>query len=233
LLEYQQENKRRYDDPPSALQFVKKASQMRGLVFGNKIDALLSGGLAPNTLTFLYGKNADPLMNILCGNSIRIFGERAIFIDAANSFDPYLIVEKCVPIKSEVSARKFCERITIFRAFTCYQLRKLVSDKLGKEISKIGEPVRSVFVTGIDSMFSEEDNTTEETEVLQLLIAQDLARFASGKKKNGMFVVASSKERVEPLFSKCDLAIELHSLSGQKAMLAKHYSKQYAESEIF
>ena len=85
LLEYQQE-KKHDDDILGAMRFVKKASQMRGLVFGNKIDALLSGGLAPNTLTFLYGKNADLLMNILCGNSIRIFGERAIFIDAANSF---------------------------------------------------------------------------------------------------------------------------------------------------
>ncbi len=231
MLEYQQE-KKHDDDLLGAMRFVKKASQMRGLVFGNKIDALLSGGLAPNTLTFLYGKNADLLMNILCGNSIRIFGEQAIFIDAANSFDPYLIVEKCAPIKSEASARKFCERITIFRAFTCYQLRKLVSDKLGKEISKTGEPVRSVFVTGIDSMFNEEDNTADETEVLQLLIAQDLARIASGKKKNGMFVVASSKERVGSLFSKCDTAIELHSPSGQRATLAKHYSKQFAESEI-
>jgi hypothetical protein len=178
-----------------ALQFVKKASQMRGLVFGNKIDALLSGGLAPNTLTFLYGKNADFLMNILCGNSIRIFGGRAVFIDAANSFDPYLIVERCVPIKSEAAARKFCERITVFRAFTCYQLRKLVADKLRKEISKDGERVRSVFVTGIDSVFSEDDNTKEETEVLQLLMAQDLAKIAASKQngdRGGMVLKPSS-----------------------------------------
>ena len=157
---------------------------MRGLVFGNKIDSLLSGGLAPNTLTFLYGKNADSFMNILCGNSVRIFGGRSVFIDAANCFDPYLIVDRCVPIKSEASARKFCERITIFRAFTCYQLRKLVADKLRKEIVKQdGERVRSVFVTGIDSVFSEDDNTKEETEVIQLLMAQDSAKIASNRAK--------------------------------------------------
>src|SRR5690348_12468414 len=104
MLEVSQEEERRSVSvsPPSmsdaVQQFVKKASQMRGLVFGNKIDSLLSGGLSPNTLTFLYGKNADSLMNILCGNSVRIFGGRSVFIDAANSFDPYLIVDRCVPI---------------------------------------------------------------------------------------------------------------------------------------
>ena len=63
-------------------------------------------------------------MNILCGNSVRIFGGRSVFIDAANSFDPSLIVDSLRADKSEVAARKFCERITIFRAFTCYQPEK-------------------------------------------------------------------------------------------------------------
>ena len=171
-------------------------------------------------------------MNILCGNSIRIFGGRAVFIDAANSFDPYLIVERCVPIKSEASARKFCERITVFRAFTCYQLRKLVADKLGKEISKNGERVRSVFVTGIDSVFSEDDNTKEEIEVIQLLMAQDLAKIASSRQNGVFFVVASSKARSEHFVSKCDTAIKLYSAPGLKAMLAKHYSRQFAATDI-
>ena len=239
MLEVQQEEQQKYsvNIAPSVsdtlAQFVKKASQMRGLVFGNKIDSLLSGGLAPNTLTFLYGKNADSLTNILCGNSVRIFGGRSVFIDAANCFDPYLIVDRCVPIKSEASARKFCERITVFRAFTCYQLRKLVADKLRKEIAKRdGEHVRSVFVTGIDSVFSEDDNTKEEIEAIQLLMAQDLAKIASSKQNGVLFVVASSKERSEHFVSKCDTAIKLYSAPGLKAMLAKHSARQYAAADL-
>jgi hypothetical protein len=213
-------------------QFVKKASQMRGLMFGNKIDSLLSGGLAPNTLTFMYGKNADSFLNILCGNAIRIFGGRSVFIDAANCFDPYLIVDQCVPIKSEAFARKFCEHITVFRAFTCYQLRKLVADTLRKEISKDEEDrVKSVFVTGIDSVFSEDDNTKEETETLQLLMAQDLARIASSKQNGVLFVVASSKARSEQFVSKCDTAIKLYE-PGLKASLTKHSSRQHAEADL-
>ena len=55
-------------------------------------------------------------------------------------------------------------------------------------------------------MFSEDDNTKEETEVIQLLMAQDLAKIASNRRNGVLFVAASSKPS-EQFVSKCDIAV--------------------------
>lgn len=72
----------------------KTANQLLGLRFGNKIDDLLKTGLIQKTLTYVYGKNANYLLNSLCGNSIYTYGGRAIFFDAGNIFDPYYIARE-------------------------------------------------------------------------------------------------------------------------------------------
>jgi hypothetical protein len=222
---------------------VKSASRLRGLTFGNKIDELLRGGLIPHTFTFLYGAGANQMMNALCANSIRIFGGRALFIDAANCFDPYTIVERYAPSRGEKEARKFIESIMVSRAFTCYQLRKLVAHQILLEIAKEQNNIKSVFVTGISSVFNKEDNTVEETERLQLLMAAALRRIASDKTNGVLYVVASSDERCENFVSKSDSAIKLFvSQKGEKksrnnppkekAILMKHYAKQFTTIEL-
>jgi hypothetical protein len=217
---------------------VKPASELRGLTFGNRIDDLLKGGLIPHTFTFLYGAGANQMMNVLCANSIRIFGGRAVFIDAANCFDPYLIVKRYAPSKGEREARKFIESIIVSRAFTCYQLRKLVAQQLLVEIAKEQNNIKSVFVTGISSVFNKEDNTVEETERLQLLMASALRKAASDKTNGVLYVVASSDERCENLVSKSDSAIKLFvsqkgkSPPKENAILMKHYVRQFATIEL-
>ena len=222
----------------AALASITRASKLRGLTFGNRIDTLLSDtGLSQRTMTFVYGKHADSMMNILCGNAVRVFG-RAIFIDAANSFDPYLIIERCAPKKSEAAARKFIESITIFRAFTCYQLRRLVSKELEKEIAGSRDDdkkIRAVFVSGIGSVFNEQDNTKAETERLQLLMASSLRRVASDRRSSVLFVVASSNSRAEHFVAKSDTAIKLYeekSKGGVKAILMKHHARQFAVIDL-
>ena len=215
---------------------------MRGLVFGNSIDELLKGGLASKSMTFLYGKNADRMLNLLCGNSIRIFGERALFIDAANSYDPYLIAERCSQQtkKNEQYLRKFIESITVYRAFTCYQLKKLITKELEKDLTskKYGHddlPINSIFVSGIGSVFNEQDNTEAETQRLQLFMASSLRRIASDRTNRVQFVVASSNTRSEYFVLKSDIAIKLfrdEKTSSQKAMLTKHYTRQFAAIDI-
>jgi Rad51 len=214
---------------------VKPASELRGLTFGNKIDELLQGGLAPHTLTFLYGVGANQMMNVLCANSVRTFGGRVLFIDAANCFDPYMIVERYLPSRGEREARKFIESIIVSRAFTCYQLRKLVAHQIFIEIAKSRNTVKSIFVTGISSVFNKEDNTVEETERLQFLMASALKKVASDKTNGVVNVVASSNERCENFISKCDSAIKLfvsQKDSKEKAILMKHYAKQFATIEL-
>lgn len=206
---------------------VKPASQLRGLTFGNKIDGLLQDGLISKTLTFLYGENVNVMMNLLCANALRVFGGKTIFIDAATSFDPYMIVQYA-PLKSEKGARKFIESIVVSRAFTCYQLRKLVSSKLIDIISKEGNEIKSVFVSGISSIFNEQDNTQVEINRLELLMASSLRKIASDKKNGVLFVVVSSKTRSENFVMKADTAIKLfHEEKKEKAILMKHYARQF------
>jgi hypothetical protein len=224
---------------------IKPASQLRGLTFGNSIDKLLRGGLAPKTLTFLYGANANHMMNMLCSNSIRVFGGKVVYLDAANSFDPYFIVRNNFP-QSERVAREFLQSVIVSRAFTCYQLRKLVTDKLVELIANQEEgqqKIKTVLVSGVSSVFSEEDNTPDEIEVIELLMARTLREIASDKSYGVSFVVVSSNSTSMNFVSKSDTAIKLFleeeekkgvSNRGkrgreviQKAILMKHYSRKF------
>jgi hypothetical protein len=216
-----------------ASSIVKPASQLRGLTFGNRIDELLRGGLIPKTLTFLYGENANLMLNILCSNAIRIFGGRAMFIDAANSFDPYFIVQNYSSSKSEKDARRLVESIRVSRAFTCYQLRKLVTSKLENEISKEENQIRSVFVSGISSVFNEQDNTQSEIARIEFLMARALREIASNKNNGVLFVVASSGACSTNFMMKSDTVIKLfhdekkREANIAKAVLMKHNTQRF------
>jgi hypothetical protein len=221
-----------------ALTLVKRASELRGLTFGNGIDSLLQGGLMPNKFNFLYGHLADSWMNILCGNFVRTFRKsKALFVDAANCFDPYLIADRCAPIKSESMLRKFLEQIIVVRAFSCYQLRVVVMKQIEQKYFKRWEDIHAIFVTGIDALFNEEDNPADEIDALQLLMANSLREIATTKKSGGrrpLFVVSSSKTFVKYFVDKSDTAIKLYQEKGGKemAMLSKHWTRQFAAARL-
>lgn len=229
---------------------IKPASQLRGLTFGNRIDRLLQGGLLPKTLTFLYGAGANSMMNLLCANAVRIYGGKAMFVDAANSFDPYLIVRKNKRYaRSEKASRDFIESIIVSRAFTCYQLRKLVTSKILDLISnksreeEENDRINSVFISGVSSLFSKEDNTPFEVTRIELLMARALREIASDKDNGVLFVVASSGENSPSFTDKSDTAIKLfrdcdgenrggkrkkrRQVAETKAVLMKHYSRKF------
>ena len=218
-----------------ALTLVKRASELRGLTFGNGIDTLLSGGLVSNTFNFLYGHLADSWMNVLCGNFVRIFKSKALFVDAANCFDPYLIADRCAPIKSEAMLRKFLEKILIVRAFSCYQLRAVVMKQIEQKYFEQWEDIHAVFVTGIDAVFNEEDNPADEIDALQLLMANSLQKTATQKRgRRPLFVVSSSKTFVKHFVEKSDTSIKLYQEKGGKemAMLSKHWTQQFAATKL-
>ncbi len=227
---------------------INPASQLRGLTFGNKIDELLGGGLIPKTLTFLYGENANSMLNTLCSNAVRIFGGKAMYIDAANSFDPYFIVQHHSnhrpTARSEKEARHFIESILVSRAFTCYQLRKLVAglesviasrNKKADEDGDDSQKITSVFVSGISSVFNEQDNTEREINCIELLMAQSLQKLALNKNNQVLFVVASSNSYSMNFQTKSDTVIKLyhegkrkaknHHGVESKAILMKHYAR--------
>ena len=224
---------------------VKSASRLRGLTFGNKIDELLQGGLAPKTFTFVYGPGTEHMMNALCGNAIQIFGGQAVYIDAANSFDPYTIVRECfISQKNSEASDKLLQSITISRAFTCYQLTDLVVKQLSDLIearnnlknsnNSAESQIKFVCVSGVSSVFNEQDNSKAETERLQCLMAAALSKIISDRQNGVTFVVAASKEKCNYFISKSDVAIKVYGdkKSGEKAKLVKHYSRQFVEINL-
>ncbi len=155
-----------------------------------------------------------------------------MFIDAANSFDPYFIVQNYSRSKSEKDAKRFIEAIMVSRAFTCYQLRELVTSKLEDEISKEENQITSVFVSGISSVFNEQDNTQIEITRIELLMAQALREIALNKNNGVLFVVASSNASSTTFAMKSDTVIKLfhdekknkRESGTEKAILMKHYT---------
>ncbi|MHB8566220.1 MAG: P-loop NTPase family protein [Nitrososphaerales archaeon] len=205
---------------------VKKASELRGLTFGNKIDELLPRGLVRNSLTFLYGMNTNRTMNILCANAVKTFGGFTIFVDASNSADPYLIAKLTQRQKTR-QAVKILDSIIVLRAFTCYQLYDIVTRKLDKLIKE--RKPNSVFVAGVSSVFNEQDNSKSEIEKLQSLMVSRLRDVADDKINGPRFVVASSNEYSEKFVSESRTVIKF---SEQKAMLMKSDERRYAQVEL-
>ncbi|MHB8567278.1 MAG: P-loop NTPase family protein [Nitrososphaerales archaeon] len=198
------------EETPNLLPFIKRASQLRGLIFGNRIDTLLQGSLIAGSLTFLYGKNADKMLNVLCGNAIRIFGGRVLFFDTANSYDPSLIIEKCAPDKSEAAAKRFISSITVFSDFTSLDLHS----------KEIDGSVIAVIMTGIGSASNEQ----------RPLMASSLKKISS---TSHLYVVASSSSRAEQFILKCDTAIKLfEDKKGTKAILMKHREQQFSVIDL-
>ena len=191
----------------------------------------------PKTLTFLYGVNANSMMNALCARAVSIYGGKSIFIDAANSFDPYLIVQRNNSHKSEKSAKEFIESIIVSRAFTCYQLRKLVTSKIANMMAEEENQIKSIFVSGVSSLFSEQDNTIAEIARIEFLIAQSLQRIATDKKNGVLFVVASSNTSSMSFIMKSDTAIKIFNDHDggddtRKAVLMKHYARNFETVRI-
>jgi hypothetical protein len=220
-------------------QNVKTASELYGLTFDNSLDGLLGTGLKTNTLTYLYGKRVSGMLNILALNSVRQFGGRALFVDAGNSADPYLIRREAdLRKKDSKETRKLLQSIQMMRVFTCHQLTNFVTEQLPSLLSKNGtdeNPFKFVGLCGFDYVFSEEDSSKREISNLQFLIAQKLSQIAKNKNNGVMFVVATSESQCSHFLNYSDIAIEVyHSrrTGTERAVLMRHYSRMGRELEL-
>jgi len=226
----------------------KKAIELYGLPLGNdNLEKLLGGGLQQKTLTFMYGKDLGHLLNLLALRAVKFFGGKALFIDASNSADPYLIREETdIARKDSESTMRTLKSIQLARFFTCHQLTNFVAEALPKLLlaeeekkknnnkSRDEEAIRFIAVSGIDSVFSEEDTKPPETEQLQFLIAKTLHDIAKTS-SSVLFVVASSKLPCRPLFAKSDVAMCFYRDSKTRknmVELTKHYSRRGATTEV-
>ena len=109
------------DDPDAYVKKSKKASELYGLTFDNKLDNFLGTGLKGKTLTYLYGKRVIGIVNLLALNSVRQFGGRVFFTDAGNAADPYLIRrESDLRMKDSAATSKLLKSINLSISFMSY-----------------------------------------------------------------------------------------------------------------
>lgn len=218
---------------------TKTALELYGLTFDNGLDTLLGTGLKANTLTYLYGKRVSGMLNILALNSVRHFGGRALFVDAGNNADPYLIRREADLRKKDSSeTRSLLQSILMMRVFTCHQLMNFMTEQLPTLLSKNNEnenPIKFVGLCRLDYVFSEDDCSKREISNLQYLIAKKLSEISKYKNTGVMFVVASSENLSSHFLNFSDVAIELyHSKKAdrEKAILVRHFSRRGVELEL-
>ena len=221
-------------------QSLKKAIDLYGLRFDNKLDRLLGTGLKEKTFTYLYGADVSGIINMLALNSVRHFGGRALFVDAGNTADPYLIRREAdLRKKDSTETRKLLQSLELTRVFTCHQLANFVIEQLPFLLSKNFKnenPIKFVGVSGFDFVFSEEDSPKREIANLQYLIARALRDIAREKENGVLFVAATSKQRSSHFLPACDVAVEVYhdrrETSRERAALIRHPSRQGAEVEL-
>jgi hypothetical protein len=218
---------------------LKKAIELYGLGFDNKLDQLLGTGLKEKTFTYLYGKSVSGIINLLALNSVRYFGGRALFVDAGNSADPYLIRKEAdLKRKDSIRTRKLLQSIELTRVFTCHQLANFVIEQVPAILSKnpqSGNPIRFVGVSGFDFVFSEEDSSSREIANLQYLIARKLRDISKDWESGVLFVAASSQQLCPHFLPNCDVAIEVHHdrrNEKDRATLIRHPSRRGSELEM-
>jgi len=218
---------------------LKKASELYGLRFDNKIDELLGTGLKEKTLTYLYGEDVSGVINILALNSVRHFGGRALFVDAGNTADPYLIRQKAdLKKKDFAETRRLLRSIDLTRVFTCHQLTNFVIEQLPVLLRRNAfsdNPIKFIGVAGFDSVFSEEDSSKREIANLQHLIVRVLHEIAKDKGNGVFFVAATSKQQCIHFLADSDIVVEVYQQrksAKERAALIRHPVKQGKEIEL-
>ena len=204
---------------------LKKASELYGLRFDNRIDDLLGIGLKEKTLTYLYGLGISGVINILALNSVRHFGGRALFVDAGNTADPYLIRQKAdLKKKDFAETRRLLKSIDLTRVFTCHQLTNFVIEQLPLLLHRNAyseNPIKFIGVAGFDSVFSEEDSSKSEIANLQHLIARMLHDIAKDKGNGVLFVATTSNQQSIHFLADSDIVVEVyHSWKRSKERAA-------------
>ena len=167
-------------------------------------------------------------MNSLCANSVKAYEAHAIYVDASNSADPYLIAKLTRARKNDPNrAKKILDSIFVIRAFTCYQLYDIVAKQLPRLASD--RKANSVFISGVDYLFNEQDNSEAEIKRLQILMSSALSSIANDKKSGIDFVVASAKKWLEHFVLPSKVTIKF---SERKATLMKSDEMQFDEAFI-
>jgi hypothetical protein len=127
--------------------------------------------------------NAAPFMSSVLSVRAQLPSERgglessAVFIDGANSFNPYQVAETARDYGLDCKAT--LEKVYVSRAFTAYQLSSLVLDKVCSVLRKTR--ARLLIISDITSLFLDRDIPKLEGRELFMKLCSKLSEIASEK----------------------------------------------------
>ncbi len=137
-------------------------------------------GFAPGDLAVLHGTSSViSLCSLLCVKAqlpAQLDGlcTDVIFIDGANTFQLYQVAR--LAKVHQMEPRKVLDRIVIARAFTAYQMTRLILKNLEEEIKK--RNAKLVIISDIASTFLDEDIQDDEAEKIYNQIITKLSVLA-------------------------------------------------------
>jgi hypothetical protein len=155
--------------------------------------------LALSGRSILFFGEAMPRLAAYLIGRVALQGSPVTLVDAAQSFDPYLVAR--VGRYRGLDLRVLLERIRLSRAFTCHQLATLLCETLPATGSG-GEPL---FVLGPCALFYDDQVALTERRNLFKQVAASLAFL--GRRGRGVFLFQGPvSSRVKNLFYGRELA---------------------------
>ena len=154
--------------------------------------------LALSGRSILFFGEAMPRLAAYLMGQLAVQGRPVTLVDAAQSFDPYLVAR--MSRYRELDPRVLLERIRLSRAFTCHQLVTLLCETL--PATGPGEPL---FVLGPCALFYDDQVALTERRNLFKQVAASLA--VLGRRGRGVFLFQGPvSSRVKNLFYGRELA---------------------------
>jgi hypothetical protein len=156
--------------------------------------------LALSGRSILFFGEAMPRLAAYLMGQLAVQGRPVTLVDAAQSFDPYLVAR--VGRYRGLDLRVLLERIRLSRAFTCHQLATLLCETLPATGRGGGEPL---FVLGPCALFYDDQVALTERRNLFKQVAASLA--VLGRRGRGVFLFQGPvSSRVKNLFYGRELA---------------------------
>ena len=228
---------------------VNEIKSERCLFFGDELLDRFLLGLRPGYVFLLYGSSQCLAVSLHLSVRVQLdlqkggLESRVVFIDAGNSFDPYLAAQ--YGEKYALDRDRVLDRIFVSRAFTCHELTSLITETLGRALREYGarlavisdvielyrDPdVRNIrcldlFKTALNSMVS--IARAEKTIVLATSLNEDLSGL-------DLFLRAA-KERVDVILrfeerhSSTRLFLEKHPTCSTGSLLLKQPTPRVLE----
>jgi hypothetical protein len=160
---------------------------------------------------------------------------KAIFIDGANTFRLYNITR--IAQFQKLNPKQVLDKIYIARAFTAYQMKSLITQKLQQVIKETG--AKLIVISDIAAAFLDDDIPDEETQKIYNQVTTYLSKFTQ---ENQIIIVATyppheSTKRNNQLYAttyeKATVAASLSWINNHRAFILEKHPRYATGSAEF